>query len=191
MLNLNLIDLYNGFVKNYENLSLNRSSQYEEITTKENKFFITLCKFLGYNINYKRGETEDKRVIINFKYDYKECKYNKDIDFIRETDMANDLFAVQKLSSELRFNNNAIICILETFSDNRIDYLNNIILSSPNSIKNDLLLVYVIRDILSGVNYHHCYLLNESGISKSFVVKIKGNRNNILSASYMDEWRLN
>ena len=186
MLNLNLMDLYNGLVRNYENLSLNKSSQYDEISNKESKFFITLGKFLGYKLEYKGSSNGDRNKKIRFKYDFKYDKDNKDIVVIRETDMSNDLDAIQKLVDEVRFNDSSVIQFLETFSENRIDYLNKILLDFTNNLSNDLLVVYIIRDILKAECYHYCYLFNSNGIKDKYIVRIKGNPEDILYADYMD-----
>lgn len=186
MLNLNLMDLYNGLIKNYKNLSLNKSSQYDEISNKESKFFNTLGKFLGYKLEYKGSSNVDKNKKIRFKYDFKYDKDNKDIEVIRENDMSNDLDAIQKLVDELKVNDSSIIQFLETFSENRIDYLNKILLDSTNNLSNDLLVIYIIRDILKAECYHYCYLFNSNGIKEKYIVRIKGNREDILCADYMD-----
>lgn len=185
MLNLNLMDLYNGLVRNYENLSLNKSSQYDEISNKESKFFITLGKFLGYRLEYNGSINVDKYKRVRFKYDFKYDKDNKDIEVIRETDMSNDLDAIQKLVDEIKVNNSSIIQFLETFSENRIDYLNKILLDFTNNLSNDLLVVYIIRDILKAECYHYCYLFNSNGIKDKYIVRIKANREDILCADYM------
>lgn len=54
-MDIDLMILFNGFIKNYVNLGLNLGSKSTDIINQENRYFITLGKLLGYFVSNNRN----------------------------------------------------------------------------------------------------------------------------------------
>lgn len=172
MLNLDLMSLFNGFIKNYENFDLNKRSSNCEIIKMEAKYFIRLGQVLGYSVIHRGLNIDNK--LENIEVLWNECnpgisKLNlTKLQLLRETDLMNDLLAIQMLLRRVRQKPDRVyIQILETSSDNRIDYLNNIVNTSRLKTEKDILLIYVIRDILNINSYYKAYLFENGKVTKS------------------------
>lgn len=172
MISFNLINIFNGFIRNYGNFGLTRKSNNFEVIKTETKYFVILGQMLGYSVIYKGLNQEEK---IN-KVEVLWNDYNNDISklnstrlqILRETDLSTDLEAVQHLLSNIKKDpNRAVIQVIETFSKSRIDYINNIINTSLSEKQKDILLIYVIRDILNSKNYYKAYLFENGKATKS------------------------
>lgn len=151
MNSFNLMNIFNGFIKNYENLNLNVNDSNEEFIKKENKFFIMIGQFLGYQVLLKKGPKFFNKEIVWISSDIENKKV---LSILREDDLTKDLENIQNLVNYLKDEEETIVInIVETSSQKRVDYLNNIILTSKLCIKKEVLVIYIIRDILNSTNY--------------------------------------
>lgn len=170
MLQVDLITIFNGLIKNYINLDLNKNSTVSEIIEKESKYFLMLGRLLGVEVSHKGLKPLEKEVIINWFLKNEDS--NIDLEISREEDLLNDLSSIHKLINEAKNNvNRSYIKILETSSINRINYLNNIITS--NNINNNIIIIYIIKDILNNKSYYNAYLFENSLIIKEKKAMIK------------------
>ena len=155
MLQIDLITIFDGLIKNYINLDLDKNSTKEEIIEKESRYFSMLGRLLGV---IKWSLNERDKII--------------DLEINREEDLLNDLSAIHKLINETKNNQNrSYIKIIETSSINRINYLNNIVCS--NNIKNNILIIYIIKDILNNKSYYNAYLFKDRAIVREKKAMIK------------------
>lgn len=164
MVDIDLMILFNGFIRNYINLGLNKNSQNADIIRQENKYFVTIGKLLGFNVIHKvdfkeiiwkeyRNNIEDKSII--------------KINIFRESDLTKDLLALHNLLEIIKKNPDvSYIQILETSSKNRIEFLNNIIKTSNLSFNSEILIIYINKDILKGKTYYYAYLFKNREIIK-------------------------
>lgn len=169
----NLMNIFNGFIRNYENFNLNINDKKEDFIKKENKFFIMIGQLLGFEVLSKKGKGifENKIVWIDKDNDDKSVLF-----VVREDDLTEDLQNIQNIVTYLKEkNDNSVINILETSSERRIEYLNNIILTSGLCIKKEILVIYIIKDILNSKNYitANLYLGNKLILSKKAVISLK------------------
>lgn len=170
MLQIDLMTIFNGLIKNYINLDLDKNSTSEEIVKKESKYFLMIGRLLGLDVNHTGINPLEKEVVI--KWSFKDEDTNIDLEINREEDLLNDLSAIHKLINEAKRNTHkSYIKIIETSSINRINYLNNIILSS--NIKNNILVIYIIKDILNNISYYNSYLFKDSIVNKEKKAMIK------------------
>lgn len=174
MLNFDLMDIFNGFIKNYINFGLNKESDKFEVVKRENKYFIMLGQLLGYSVISKVIKENQPKHLNNVEMEWKNDDFNKlsdninELQLFREFDLINDLLSVQNLLEKIKEDPNKMyIQILETSSSTRIDYLNNIVNTSQLKIEKDILLIYIIRDILNNTNYYSAYLFEKGKMSKS------------------------
>lgn len=176
MLNFDLMDIFNGFIKNYINFGLNKENNKFEVIKRENKYFIMLGQLLGYSVISKAIKENQSQHSNKLEIEWKNDGFNKlsdninELQLFRELDLINDLLSVQNLLEKIKKDPNKIyIQILETSSNTRIDYLNNIVNTSHLKIEKDILLIYIIRDILNNTNYYSAYLFEKGKINKSKV----------------------
>lgn len=171
----NLMNIFNGFIRNYENFNLSINDKTESIIKKENKFFIMIGQLLGFEVISKQGKSffENKIVWID-----KDNKNKAFLTVVREEDLTKDLQSIQNLVRYLKEKNDQnIINIVETSSEKRIEYLNNIILTSSLCIKKEILVIYIIKDILNSRSYitANLYNANKLELSKKAVISSKVN----------------
>ena len=55
-MDIDLMILFNGFIRNYVNLGLSIDSKSLDIKNQENRYFITLGKLLGFFISSKKKD---------------------------------------------------------------------------------------------------------------------------------------
>lgn len=173
MLDFDLMNIFNGFIRNYINFNLNKDSSKFEIIKKEIKYFIMLGQLLGYSVMYKGLNNDEKKYsniieVLWKDYDFNTIESSKTkLQLFRQMDLTNDLLAIQNLLNSIKENQDrSYIQILETSSQTRIDYLNNIINTTNLTIKSDILVIYIIRDILNDKSYYNAYLFNKGKITK-------------------------
>lgn len=171
MLDFDLMNIFNGFIRNYNNFGLNKKSSKFEVVKKEIKYFIMLGQFLGYSVMHKGLNNDEVTPLSKIEVIWKEYEgdtpYSTKLQIFREVDMADDLLTIQNLIKKIEEDpNKTYIQILETSSNTRINYLNNIINTSHLEIKKDILLIYIIRDILNDKSYYNGYLFEEGKITK-------------------------
>lgn len=171
----NLMNIFNGFIRNYENFNLNINEEKEEFTKQENKFFIMIGQLLGYEVLSKTGNNLFNKKIVWID---KENEDKSVVIIVREEDLTEDLKNIQNLISYSKNNYyNNIINIVETSSENRIEYLNNIILTSNLCIKKEILVIYIVKDILNSRNYitANLYVANNLISTKKAIIYAKNN----------------
>ncbi|WP_291650700.1 hypothetical protein [Clostridium sp.] len=173
MLDFDLMNIFNGFIRNYVNFGLKKNSSRFEAVKKEIKYFIMLGQFLGYSVMHKGINNDDEALLSNIEVSWKDYDSNTlssssmKLQLFRENDLINDLQAIQNLLYKVKEEPNKIyIQILETSSNTRIDYLNNIINTSHLEMEKDLLVIYIIRDILNDRSYYNGYLFEKGKITK-------------------------
>ncbi|GAA0084803.1 hypothetical protein UT300007_12420 [Clostridium sp. CTA-7] len=176
MLDFDLMNVFNGFIKNYINFNLKKDSIKFYIVKQETRYFIMLGQLLGYSVIYKGLNENDKIASNKIELSWKDNDFNKmasgvtKLQLFRENDLENDLSAIQNLLNKVKENPNCVyIQIIETSSKTRIDYLNNIIATSTTGIKKDILAIYIIRDILNDTSYYNAYLFEKGKITKDKV----------------------
>ena len=169
-MDIDLMILFNGFIRNYVNLGLSICSKSNDIINQENRYFITLGKLLGYFVSSKKSN--DGRIEI----DWKEYEFNTistsstKVKIIREVDLSNDISVIHELINKVNGKANiGYVVILEVSSLNRIEFLNNIIASSLRSNKYEILIIYNIRDVMKNIFQYNAYLFKDSETIKSKV----------------------
>ena len=169
-MDIDLMTIFNGFIRNYTNFGLNLENENIDIINKENKFFITIGKLFGFLVLSKKKKDGSINI------DWQEYELNSindsmtKVNIVREVDLTKDLSVIYDLINKVKDNsNNRYILILEVSSSNRIDFLNNIVKSSLEFTKNDILIIYSIKDVIKNSFNFNAYLFKNSEIIKSKV----------------------
>lgn len=168
MLDIDLMILFNGFIRNYINLGLNIGSKNTDIIKQENKYFITLGKLLGFLVISKKNN-EDVTEITWKDYEFNTISTSvTKINILREVDLSKDLLAIHKLINLVKeYPNRGYVKILEVPSVNRIDFLNKIVTTSLENTKAEILIIYINRDVIKNTSYFNAYLFKNNEIIKN------------------------
>ena len=160
MRDFTLLNIFKGFIKNYINFNVKIGDSIEDINNKEIKYFIILGQILGFKITTKK----DKEMIVevNF-YEEKNSKERK-LTISKENDLMKDVSSIEKLILNYKKEERYLIEIIETSSEKRIEYLNNLIIKSDLCIKKEILVIYIIKDILNYKTYFISYLFSNNTI---------------------------
>ncbi|WP_300384463.1 hypothetical protein [Clostridium sp.] len=153
-----LINIFKGFIKNYINFDIKIGDLIEDINNKEMKYFIILGQILGFDITNKKNE--EMIIEVNLYKDNNQ----KILTINRENDLLKDINEIEKLILNYKKEEKFFIEIIETSSVKRIEYLNNIIIKSGLCIKKEILVIYIIKDILNYETYFIAYLFNDNKI---------------------------
>ncbi|MDV4151372.1 hypothetical protein R0131_11020 [Clostridium sp. AL.422] len=167
---IDLMILFNGFIRNYANLGLNFVDKNLDIINKENKYFLTIGKLLGFLVKSKKNNDG------SIEIDWKEYEFNTvstsltKINIVREIDLTKDLSVIYDLTHKVKKNPHiGYVLILEVSSYNRIDFLNKIVKSSLDIITDEILIIYITRDVIKNIFYFNAYLFKNSDIIKNKV----------------------
>lgn len=184
MLDLDLMIIFNGFIRNYINFGLNKNSKSIDIIKKENRYFMTLGKFLGFSVIKNNN-------IKNMEISWHEYEFNtmsnssEKMKILREIDLENDLSAIYNLIKLIKEKpRKGYIQIIETSSKNRIDFFNKIILDSLGKEKNEFLIIYITRDVIKDLTFYNAYLFENSEITKSKIGVASYNKDETLKANF-------
>lgn len=178
MLHLDLMILFNGFIKNYTNFGLTKCSKSIDVIKQENKYFSTMGKLLGFTVVDKINTKGIINEICWSKDEFNiQSKASIKLKLFREVDLTKDLLAIDTVLNEIKENTECrYICIIEISSYNRIDFLNNIISKSVTSSKAEYLVIYIIRNVIDNITYFNSFLFKGNKIIK-----------NKIGASYIDK----
>lgn len=162
--------LFDGFIRNYENLGLNINSKIADINNKENKFFITLGKLLGFLVVSKKKDNSN----LDLKWQsYELNNINTAITKIsiyREIDLTKDLSSIHSLIDKVNNNTDKkYVQILEVTSSNRIEFLNKILISSINRKDSQILIIYITRNVIKNISEFNAYFFKNGEIIKNKV----------------------
>lgn len=167
-MDIDLMILFNGFIRNYVNLGLSIGNKSLDIINKENRYFITLGKLLGYFV--LSNKSEDGSIEIDWKdYEFNTMSTSSTkVNIIREVDLTKDISVIHDLINKVNIKPNiGYVVILEVSSYNRIDFLNKIISSSLKSIKYEILILYKVRDVIKNIFHYNAYLFKDSETIKN------------------------
>ncbi|WP_066893171.1 hypothetical protein [Clostridium nigeriense] len=169
MLDIDLMILFNGFIRNYVNLGLNKNSNNIEIIKQENKYFSTIGKLLGFSVVNKKNYNDINIEICWNEYELDTVSESLiKFQMFREIDLTKDLLAIHNLLNNIKENpNRGYIQILETSSNNRVDFLNNIVKTSIVSCTSEYLIIYITRDVIKNITYFNSYLFKGNEIIKN------------------------
>lgn len=171
MFNINLINIFEGLVRNYDKFNLTNKDDKFEILKKELNYIVIVGQVLGY-YSVLTGINEEYRTtknIIEVKWKIFDEKYTISepiLCFSRELDLMQDTNAIYKLTERIntQIRTKAFIQIIDIPFKGRIDYLNKI-LSECKRIKYvDVLIIYKIYNIREESNYYYSYLFEESNL---------------------------
>lgn len=162
-MDIDLMILFNGFIKNYVNLGLNLGSKSTDIINQENRYFITLGKLLGYFVS--NNKNEDGSIEIAWKeYDLNtSSSLSTKVEIIREVDLTKDILIIHDLINKVNKKPNIrYVVLLEVSSYNRIVFLNKIIGSSLKVNKYEILILYKVRNVIKNTFHYNAYLFKDS-----------------------------
>lgn len=160
MREVTLLNIFKGFIENYINFNVQIGDSIEDINNKEMKYFIILGQILGFKITNKKNK--EMIVEVNF-YEEKNSKEKK-LTVIKENDLLKDVISIENLILNYKNEERYLIEIIETSSEKRIEYLNNLIIKSNLCIKKEILVIYIIKDILNYKTYFIAYLFSNNTI---------------------------
>lgn len=169
-MDIDLMILFNGFIKNYANLGLSIDSKSIDIINKENKYFITLGKLLGFSVISKKNDDGSIEIY------WKECESNTictlltKVNITREVDLTKDLSVIYELINKVNMNNdNRYVLILLVSSMKRIEFLNSVVKNSLRRGKYEILIIYIVRDVVENIFNFYAYLFKNGEIIKNKV----------------------
>ena len=167
-MDINLMILFNGFIRNYMNLGLSIDSKSLDIKNQENRYFITLGKLLGF---FVLSEKKDNG---NIEIDWKQYEFNTiststtKVNIIREVDLTKDISVIHDVINKVNNTYNIrYVVILEVASFNRINFLNKIVNSSFKATKYEVLIVYIVKDVIKNISNYYAYLFKDSDTIKN------------------------
>lgn len=160
-----LLNIFKGFIENYSNFNIQLGDSVEDINNKEMKYFIILGQMLGFKITNKKNE--EMITEINF-YEDKNSK-DKKLTICKQNDLLKDMIGIENLIINYKNEERFLIQIIETSSKQRIEYLNNLIIKSNICINKEVLVIYIIKDILNYKTYFISYLFGNNKLIDSKV----------------------
>jgi len=186
MLDLDLMIIFNGFIRNYVNFGLNKYSNSVDIIKKENRYFITLGRLLGFSVINKKNNDIRNTEISWYEYEFENISNSQEkMKILREFDLEKDLSAIYNLINLVKEkSSNGYIQILETSSRNRIDFFNKIILNSLVKEKNEFLVIYITRDVIKDFTFYNAYLFENSQITKNKIGVSSYDKEGTLKANF-------
>ncbi|GAB6170282.1 hypothetical protein JCM1393_27420 [Clostridium carnis] len=174
MFEFDLMNIFEGLVRNYVKFGLNNDSSKSDIINQEVKYIISVGEVLGYsalvNNREKVSEYNKKNIEVLWrKYDDKKALPKELVLYFSiEEDLINDIKAIENLMITIsnEKNTQSFMQFLEVSSKERISYINKLIQSSRFTLNKDVLLVYKIQNILEKKSYWYAYLFSENTIVK-------------------------
>lgn len=167
-MDIDLMILFNGFIRNYVNLGLSIDSKSLDIKNQENRYFITLGKLLGFFISSRKKDNG------NIEIDWKQYEFNTiststtKVNIIREVDLTKDISVIYDVINKVNDTSNIrYVVMLEVSSFNRIDFLNNIVISSLKANKYEVLIIYIVKDVIKNISNYYAYLFKNSDTIKN------------------------
>lgn len=167
MFKFDLLNIFEGLVRNYTKFNLNKNDKKDKIIKTEIKYIQSVGEVLGYSSiveGIKKDSNNRNSSIEVFWREYND-RFSMPgeliLHFSSEQDITKDIFAIQSILTNLNNKDKAsYIQIIEVSSEARIDYLNSLIEKSKFEEDKDILIVYKIPKILQEKTDLYAYLFN-------------------------------
>ncbi|MGD6831024.1 hypothetical protein ACQCT5_02590 [Sutcliffiella halmapala] len=172
---LNLMQFFEGFVKNYRKLNLNTLHNRSMFTQREINYFVDLGEMLGFDSfvedsKFDKLKNRSRPMDLSWwKWDLRVDPENYDylaLHLERESLWSKDEETIEKLFSETDegFIPKDVVGILYVESVNRISFLNQLILEKNKKQKSNVLMIYRFNDESLGVERVWAYHFVVNGI---------------------------
>lgn len=172
--NIDLMNIFEGLVRNYLKFNLTTQSNKFEILKKELDYIVSVGEVLGYS-SILTGINEESRTITNTieiewrNYDDENTiskelflYFSKELDLIQDVKAINNLVNIINTKSETK----AFIQMIEVSSKDRIEYLNKILQYDKEFKCVDVLIIYKTSNIIEQSSEYYSYLFKESNLVK-------------------------
>ncbi|NKF05369.1 hypothetical protein J1C67_14880 [Clostridium gasigenes] len=174
MFNIDLMNIFQGLVRNYLKFNLTTESNKFEILKKELDYIVEVGEVLGYS-SILTGINEESRAITDIieirwhNYDDKNTisnelflYFSKELDLIEDVKAINNLVNTIDTKSETKF----FVQIIEVSSKDRVDYLNKLLQYAKRFNSIDVLIIYKTSNIREQTSEYYSYLFKESKLVK-------------------------
>lgn len=182
-----LMNIYDGFIRNYDRLEITKSTNQKEKTKKELSYFISLGKILGLSVTMKNNKKIDNidfiQVIWRRYYESTNISDKEEFNLIKVEDNFRDELAADVIINYMKEANKANwnLLMIDIISLERINYINKIV-SRANILENkELLVVYKFNNIKENTVENYAYRFEGNKLIEDKVISVKENMNGILS----------
>lgn len=175
MFNINLMNIFEGLVRNYMNFNLTTENDKIEILKKELSYISIVGEVLGYSsiikgINNESKSISDKIEIEWRNYNDEEGSVSNEVFlyFSQELDLSKDIITINNLVEKInnKIETKGFIQIIEVSSKGRIDYLNKILREGKRFKDVDVLIIYKVWNIRDRTSNYYSYLFEEDNLIK-------------------------
>lgn len=165
MFKFDLLNIFEGLIRNYSKFKLDKNSTKESIVNKELSYISLLGELLGYSSTIDTDENNNK--IIKWKQfnDIDSTPNKLILYYSREDDITKDVLALQTLLNKIKMGHEDTSYMLnvEVSSEARIKYLNSLI-NEPYCVNKEILIIYKIPQILESKSDLSAYLFKDGEI---------------------------
>ncbi|AYE35725.1 hypothetical protein [Clostridium septicum] len=194
MFKFDLMNIFEGLIRNYIKFNLNKDSDKFSILKKEIDYLVSVGEVLGYSsivtgIDKDNEFINNKIEIIWHDYDDKKAMPKDEVFYYSiEEDLVNDIKSLDNLFNNMNkeTNNTSFMQVIEVVSKERILYLNRYMQMAKGLSGKDSLIVYRIKNILEGKTYLYAYLFNGNKIVKERVAVSYTDVFGFLKAKFID-----
>ncbi|MGL5379985.1 hypothetical protein [Clostridium sp.] len=171
MFKFDLLNIFEGLIRNYSRLNLKNDDDKNTILKKETDYYVSVGEVLGYS-SIVNGLNEKNKNVEIFWRDYDDIKgISTELVLYMsiEDDLVKDVQAVENLLYKIKAekNTSSFIQVIQVSSIERINYLNRIV-SSFDIVKNkDILLIYKIQNFSESKTNIYAYLFNGNNIVRT------------------------
>ncbi|RLL43894.1 hypothetical protein D8M04_13385 [Oceanobacillus piezotolerans] len=197
--NLDLMQFYEGYVRNYRRLNLSSEHNRSMFTKREVDYFANVGEYLGFytfveDSKYDRLKGRSRPMDLSWwKWDQRKDKVNYlylALHLERESLPNKDLETIEKLFSETEDGyvpHNVIgIQYIETLE--KITVLNEVIKRKNKLQQSNVLMIYRCYDSMGSIERVEAYYFNSSGLKESRKAIAKVDETGHWFMSFEEEW---
>lgn len=174
MFNINLMNVFEGLVRNYLKFNLTTESEKFDILKKELDYISSVGEVLGYSSILTGINDESKRITNTIEIEWRNYDDERSISkevflyFSEELDLMDDIKAIDSLVNivNTKIETKNFIQIIEVSSKERISYLNRLLQSCKRFNEVDVLIIYKVSNVKEKSSYYYSYLFEESNLIK-------------------------
>ena len=174
MFNIDLMNIFEGLVRNYPNFNLTTESKKNDILKKELNYISRVGEILGYSSILTGINDENKNITNKIEIEWRNYDDKTGVSkevflyFSQELDLMQDISAIMSLVNIInnKSETEAFIQILEVPSKERINYLNKILYDCNRFNEVDVLIIYKVSNPKDKSSNYYSYLFEEGKLIK-------------------------
>lgn len=174
MFKINLMNIFEGLVRNYLKFNLTTKNTKIEILNKELNYISSVGNVLGYSSISTEINDESKIITDTIEIEWRNYDDERGISndlflyFSEEIDLMKDISAITNLVNKIntKIEAQGFIQIIEVSSKERGSYLNKILQEAKRFKEIDVLIIYKVSNIKENTSNYYAYLFEEGNLIK-------------------------